>query len=122
MIVYLFFPLAIIISSSLGILISPKWALAPFVWVLVIVPIIDLILPNLNNKDENLNETKLHNLALIIILPGILFLIVFLVIVLSEVSSRYINDITSGIIFATLPVLIFILSYIFLILKLREGK
>ena len=77
MIVYLFFPLAIIISSSLGILISPKWALAPFVWVLLIVPIIDFILPNLNNKDENLNETKLHNLALIIILPGILFLIVF---------------------------------------------
>ncbi len=51
-----------------------------------------------------------------------LFLIVFLVIVLSEVSSRYIADITSGIIFATLPVLIFIMGYIFLIFKLREGK
>ena len=51
-----------------------------------------------------------------------LFLMVFLVIVLSEVSSRYINDITSGIIFSALPILLFISGYIFLILKLREGK
>ena len=50
-----------------------------------------------------------------------LFLIVFLFIVLSEVSSRYINDISSGIIFASLPILLFILGY-FLIFKLREGN
>ena len=96
MIVYLFFPLALIISSSLGILISPQWAFTPFVWVLVIVPIIDFILPNLNNKDENLNETKLHNLALIIILPGILFLIVFGLINLSNSSMTYLSAAAIG--------------------------
>ena len=53
MLVYLFFPLALIASSSLGILISPKWAIAPFVWVLLIVPIIDFLLPNLNKPKEN---------------------------------------------------------------------
>ena len=52
----------------------------------------------------------------------ILFATVFLVIVLSEVSSRYINDITSGIIFAILPILLFISGYVFLILKLREEN
>ncbi len=51
-----------------------------------------------------------------------LFLMVFLVIVLSEVSSRYINDITSGLIFAILPILLFISGYVFLILKLREEN
>ncbi len=96
MIVYLFFPLALIISSSLGILISPHWALAPFVWVLVIVPIIDFILPNLNIKDEDLNETKLHNLALIIILPGILFLIVFGLINISNSSITYLSTAAIG--------------------------
>ena len=49
-----------------------------------------------------------------------LFLIVFLVIVLSEVSSRYINNITTGIIFSMLPVFIFVNGYIYLIFKLRE--
>ncbi len=49
-----------------------------------------------------------------------LFLIVFLVIILSEVSSRYINDVASGIIFSILPLLLFISGYIYLIFKLRE--
>ena len=40
---YLFFPFILIASSSLGMLISPKWAFAPFVWVLLLVPIIDFI-------------------------------------------------------------------------------
>ena len=45
MLSYLFFPFALIISSSLAILISPYWSFAPFVWVLIIVPIIDIFLP-----------------------------------------------------------------------------
>ena len=51
-----------------------------------------------------------------------LFLIVFLVIVLSEVSSRYINNITTGIIFSILPALLFIFGYIYLFFQLREKK
>ena len=77
MITYYFFPLALIFSSSLGIIISPSWATAPFVWVLIIVPIIDYILPNLNKKDVKLYETTMHNIALIIILPCLFFLILF---------------------------------------------
>ena len=77
MITYYFFPLALIFSSSLGIIISPSWSVAPFVWVLIIVPIFDYILPNLNKNDEKLYETSLHNIALIIILPFLFFLILF---------------------------------------------
>ena len=51
-----------------------------------------------------------------------LFFIVFLVIVLSEVSSRYINNITTGIIFSILPALLFIFGYIYLFFQLREKK
>ena len=68
MLLYFFFPFALIISSSLGILISPIWAFAPFVWVLVIIPLIDLILPKLSKQNNKLNETKFHNLALILVL------------------------------------------------------
>ena len=76
MLLYFFFPFALIISSSLGILISPIWAFAPFVWVLVIIPLIDLILPKLSKQNNKLNETKFHNLALILVLPGIICLII----------------------------------------------
>ena len=51
-----------------------------------------------------------------------LFFIVFLVIILSEVSSRYINNITTGIIFSILPALLFIFGYIYLFFQLREKK
>ncbi len=89
MLVYLFFPIALILSSALGILISPNWAFAPFVWVLIIVPIIDLILPNLNKEDNKLYETKFHNFALIIILPAIFTLIFYGLINVSQNNISY---------------------------------
>ncbi len=96
MLVYLIFPFALIISSSLGILISPIWSFAPFVWVLIIVPIIDLILNNLNKQDNRLNERVLHNLALIIILPGIFFLIFYGLIKVSNTSISYLEATALG--------------------------
>ena len=45
MLFYLFTPLILISSSALGLLISPSWAIAPFVWVFILVPIIDLLSP-----------------------------------------------------------------------------
>ena len=70
---YIIFPFILIITSSLCIFINPIWAIAPFIWVLIIVPIIDYFLFYLNKPDNKLNETQLHNFALIIILPGIFF-------------------------------------------------
>ncbi len=95
-IVYFFFPLALITSSSLGIIISPNWSCAPFVWVLILVPIIDYLIPILNNHDSNLSETKLHNYALIMILPGIFFLIVFGLIKVSENEISYLQSMAIG--------------------------
>ena len=96
MLVYLFFPFALIISSSLGILISPNYAFVPFFWVLVIIPIIDFFLPNLNKLDNKLNEKKLHNLALIIILPGILFLVLFGLIKISNNDISFLESAALG--------------------------
>ena len=96
MIGYLFFPFALILSSSLGLFFSTSWAFAPFIWVLLIVPIIDFFLPNLNKEDKNLNETKFHNLALIIILPGIILLIIFGLIKVADDNILYLEAAALG--------------------------
>ena len=49
----------------------------------------------------------------------LLFSIVFLIIIFSEISSRYINNISSTIIFSILPFILFLAGYLFLFLKLR---
>ena len=83
---YLVTPLILITASSLGLLISPSWSLSPFVWVFILVPIIDIMLPYLNKKDEQLNENLLHNFSIIIILPCILFLIIYGLVIISDKS------------------------------------
>ena len=86
MIFYLITPLILIIGSSLGLLISPSWSISPFIWVFILVPIIDIMLPYLNKTDQELNENLLHNFSIIIILPCILFLIIFGLFVVSDSS------------------------------------
>ena len=83
---YLVTPLILIASSSLGLLINPSWSVSPFIWVFILVPIIDLVLPYLSKQDADLKEYVLHNFSILIILPCILFLIVFGLIVLSDSS------------------------------------
>ena len=81
---YLVTPLILIASSSLGLLINPTWSVSPFIWVFILVPIIDLVLPYLSKQDVDLKENILHNFSILIILPCILFLIVFGLIVVSD--------------------------------------
>ena len=83
---YLVTPLILIASSSLGLLINPSWSVSPFIWVFILVPIIDLVLPYLSKQDVDLKENILHNFSILIILPCILFLIVFGLIVVSDSS------------------------------------
>ena len=83
---YLVTPLILIASSSLGLLINPSWSVSPFIWVFILVPIIDLVLPYLSKQDVDLKENMLHNFSILIILPCILFLIVFGLIVVSDSS------------------------------------
>mgnify|MGYP003323690187 CR=1 FL=1 len=80
-------------SCSLGLVINPSWSISPFIWVFVLVPIIDLVLPYLNKDDVELKENVLHNFSILIILPCILFLIIFGLIV---VSSASINLLTAA--------------------------
>ena len=62
---YFFFPLALILSSFLGLFFSTSWAFAPFVWVLIIMPIIDLILTNLK-KEKQFNYTVMIMISLVL--------------------------------------------------------
>ena len=50
----------------------------------------------------------------------LLFFIVLSIIIVSEISSRYIYDVQTTFIFALLPIILFIFGYFFLILKLRD--
>ena len=84
MIFYLVTPLILIISSSLGLFIDPSWSISPFVWVFVLVPIIDLVLPYLSKQDADLKENLFHNFSILIVLPCILFLIFIGLIVVSD--------------------------------------
>ncbi len=84
MIFYLVTPLILIGASSLGLIINPSWSISPFIWVFVLVPLIDLVLPYLSKQDMDLKENVLHNFSILIILPCILFLIVFGLIVVSN--------------------------------------
>ena len=86
---YLVTPLILIASSSLGLLINPSWSVSPFIWVFILVPIIDLVLPYLSKQDVDLKENVLHNFSILIILPCILFLVVFGLIVVSDSSISF---------------------------------
>ena len=86
MIFYLVTPLILIGASSLGLIINPSWSISPFIWVFVLVPLIDLLLPYLSKQDVDLRENILHNFSILIILPCILFLIIFGLIVVSDSS------------------------------------
>ena len=88
---YLVTPLILITASSLGLLISPFWSLSPFVWVFILVPIIDIMLPYLNKKDEELNENLLHSFSIIIVLPCILFLIIYGLMIVSDTTMNFIT-------------------------------
>ena len=64
MIFYLITPLILIFSSSLGLIINPSWSISPFIWVFVLVPIIDLVLPYLSEDDLELKENVFHNFSI----------------------------------------------------------
>ena len=65
MIFYLLTPLILIFSSSLGLLINPFWSISPFIWVFILVPIIDLVLPYLSKQDVDLKENLFHNFSIL---------------------------------------------------------
>ncbi len=91
MIFYFVTPLILIFSSSLGLIIDPSWSVSPFIWVFIIVPIIDLVLPYLSKEDVDLKENVFHNFSILFVLPCILFLIIFGLIVVSNPSITFLT-------------------------------
>ena len=77
MLFYLITPLILIGASSLGLIINPSWSISPFIWVFILVPLLDLALPYLSKQDPDLKENIFHNFSILIVLPCIIFLIVF---------------------------------------------
>ena len=96
MIFYLVTPLILIFSSSLGLIIDPTWSISPFIWVFILVPIIDLVLPYLSKEDVELKENVFHNFSILIVLPCILFLIIFGLFVVSNPNIGFLSAAALG--------------------------
>ncbi len=77
MIFYWVFPFTIIATSYCCVLLSPSWSVLPYVWVLIIVPILDLITPKLNKPENLLHNSLGHNISLIAVVPA-MYLLAFL--------------------------------------------
>ena len=80
----------------MGLIIDPSWSISPFIWVFVLVPIIDLVLPYLSKDDVELKENIFHNFSILIVLPCILFLIIFGLIVVSNPTITVLTAATLG--------------------------
>ena len=76
---------------------------------ILVVSLLLVILIILFNKDH-FNYSKIKY---------ILFAIVFFVIVISEISARYITNNLTATIFVVLPLIIFSISYLYLLFKLK---
>ena len=69
MIPYIFFPLLIIVTASAGPIFGPSWGLTPFILILIVIPIFDFLLPNLNKNDDELFSKPAYNIFLFLTLP-----------------------------------------------------
>ena len=96
MIFYFVTPLILIFSSSLGLIINPSWSISPFIWVFILVPIIDLVLPYLSKDNAELKENIFHNFSILIVLPCILFLILFGLVVVSDPKIGFLTAAALG--------------------------
>ena len=86
MIKYWFFPLAIITTSYACVLISPYFFILPYVWVLILVPVLELFINKLNKTDNELLYSKGHDASLIIVFP-----LLFLLLILALLKISYLN-------------------------------
>jgi alkane 1-monooxygenase len=74
MIPYTFFPLLIIVTASAGPIFGPSWGLTPFILILIVIPIFDFLLPNLNKNDDELFSKPAYSISLFLTLPLLILL------------------------------------------------
>ena len=86
MIKYWLFPLAIITSSYACVLMSPYYFVLPYLWVLVLVPILETFVNKLNKPDNELVHSKGYDASLIFVLPLLLLLLI-----LALLKINYLN-------------------------------
>ena len=62
---YWFFPLAASFLTLVGVFFGPVWSLAPGVWLLIVVPFLDLLVKKLHQSDRPKSGTVSHTAALV---------------------------------------------------------
>ncbi len=96
MLLYWFFPFTIIASSYCCILFSTTWSILPYIWVLIIVPILDLMTPKLNKTNKQLEITLGHNASLIAVVPAMFLLFYLSLTKISNVEISLLGAIAIG--------------------------
>ena len=88
------FPFAIIIQALVA-LFSTNFFI-PFIWVLIIVPIIDYFMPKLSMPKSKLTNSIGHNTALVAVVPTILLLLILSLLKINDASTDFIDSLFIG--------------------------
>ena len=72
---YLLFPLLIIFSASLGMIFTPAWNIAPFILILIVIPLMDAIFPKLVATGNETKNPAMYEIMLFSIFPILIILI-----------------------------------------------
>ena len=93
---YWFFPFSIIISSFICVIFATNFFILPFIWVLIVVPIIDFFMPKLNIPKSKLTNSIGHSAALLAVVPTILLLLILSLLKIRGANIDFIDALCIG--------------------------
>ena len=96
MLFYWFFPFAIIISSFICVIFATNFFIIPFIWVLIVVPIIDYFMPKLSVPKSKLTNSIGHSTALLSVVPTILLLLILSLLKIKGASTDAVDALCIG--------------------------
>ena len=96
MLFYWFFPFAIITTSFSCVIFSTNFFVIPFIWVLIIVPIIDYFMPKLSVSKSKLTNSIGYSAALLAVVPSILLLLILSLLKIKDASIDAVDALCIG--------------------------
>ena len=92
----MFFPFAIITTSFSCVIFSTNFFVIPFIWVLIVVPIIDYFMPKLSVPKSKLTNSIGHSAALLAVVPTILLLLILSLLKIKDASTDAVDALCIG--------------------------
>ena len=96
MLFYWFFPFAIITTSFSCVIISTNFSVILFIWVLIIVPIVDYFIPKLSVPKSKLTNSIGHSAALLAVVPTIPLLLILSLLKIKDPNAGVVDALCIG--------------------------